>query len=71
MLSKWTSEEKLGFGFICVCIFVVSSFTYKLGTKHGREQVHFKEVECVDHPLKYNLVLCSEAREVIKLETPE
>ena len=69
MSNKWTSEEKLGFGFICVCVFLIATFTYKLGAKHGREQVHFKEVVCVDHPLKYNLVLCSKYPE--EGETPQ
>ena len=69
MSNKWTSEERLGFGFICVCVFIISTFTYSVGTKHGREQVHFNEVVCVDHPLKYNLVLCSKYPE--SEETPQ
>jgi len=68
MSNKWTSEEKLGFGFICVVIFVISTFTYNLGVKHGRNQVHFQEVECVDHPLQNGLVLCSRTRETVELE---
>jgi len=38
------------------------------GMKQGREQVHLKEVECVDHPLQNGLVLCKKVREVQELE---
>ena len=37
-------------------------------TEAGREQVHLKEVECVDHPLKEHKVLCKKVREVQELE---
>lgn len=45
---------------------VLSGLT--LGLKAGREQVHLKEVECVDHPLQNGLVLCKKVREVQELE---
>ena len=41
-----------------------------VGLKAGREQVHLKEVECVDHPLQNGLVLCKKVREVQELEIP-
>ena len=41
---------------------------FALGLKAGREQVHLKEVECVDHPLKEHKVLCKKVREVQELE---
>jgi len=66
-------DQALHAGFIVTCIFVAGSIAYSLGTKKGREEVHFNEVVCVDHPLKYNLVLCSKypETETITLETPQ
>jgi len=66
-----TRDQALHVGFIVTCIFLAGSISYSLGTKQGREEVHLQEVECVDHPLKYNLVLCSKVRETITLETPQ
>ena len=61
-------SNKLFWGLYATVFVVASTAGYAVGLKVGREQVHFNEVECVDHPLQNGLVLCSRARETIELE---
>ena len=64
-------SNKLFWG-LWVTVFVVASTTgYALGIKHGRAQVHFNEVSCLDHPFQADMVLCKKLRETIILETPQ
>lgn len=60
MQNKWTTEEKLGFGFIVVVCFLFSSCSYDIGKKHGRKEVYLQEVECVQY---FNKVLCEEVND--------
>ena len=61
-------SNKLFWGLYATVFVVSSTAGYAVGIKHGREQLHFQEVECVDHPLNGSLVLCSRVRETVELE---
>ena len=45
-------NTKLFIGLYIIVFFIGVLAGLTLGLKAGREQVHLKEVECVDHPLK-------------------
>ena len=55
-------NNKLFWGLYATVFVVASTTGYAIGLKHGRNQVHLQEVECVDHPLQNGLVLCSRTR---------
>ena len=61
-------SNKLFWGLYATVFVVASTAGYAVGLKHGRNQVHLQEVECVDHPLQNGLVLCSRTRETVELE---
>ena len=63
-----TMNTKLFIGLYITIFFIGVLAGLTLGLKAGREQVHMKEVECVDHPLQNGLVLCKKVREVQELE---
>ena len=64
-------SNKLFWGLWVTVFAVASTAGYAVGLKHGREQIHFHEVTCLDHPLQANMVLCKKVRETIILETPQ
>ena len=63
-----TMNTKLFIGLYIIVFFIGVLAGLTLGLKAGREQVHMKEVECVDHPLQNGLVLCKKVRGVQELE---
>ena len=64
--QRMNTKLFIGLYIIVFLIGVLAGLT--LGLKAGREQVHLREVECVDHPLQNGLVLCKKVREVQELE---